>query len=76
MKIFLDEQLPRLAPLLRFADYDVVTVVDEGFKEHKDEKLVNHAKVKDYIFVNEDEGVAKLARDRCAPSFMIIKIIE
>ena len=49
MKIFLDEQLSGLAPLLRFADYDVVTVIDEGFKEHRDEALVNHAKVKDYI---------------------------
>ena len=64
MKIFLDEQLTGLAQLLRFADYEVVTVVDEGFKEHKDEDLVNHAKTKNYIFVTEDEGAARLAKER------------
>jgi uncharacterized protein with PIN domain len=64
MKIFLDEQLTGLAPLLRFADYDVVTVIDEGFKEHKDEDLVNHAKTKDYIFVTEDEGAARMANEK------------
>lgn len=64
MKIFLDEQLTGLAQLLRFADYDVVTVVDEGFKEHKDEDLINHAKVNDYIFVTEDDGAARLAKER------------
>jgi predicted PilT family ATPase len=42
----------------------VATVIDEGFKEHKDEELVNHAKAKDYIFVTEDEGAAKLANEK------------
>ena len=63
MKIFLDEQLTELAPLLRFADYDVVTVIDEGFREHKDEELLNHAKAKDYLLVTEDDGAAKLANE-------------
>jgi uncharacterized protein with PIN domain len=57
-------QLTGLAPLLRFADYEVVTVIDEVFREHRDEELINHAKANDYIFVTEDDGAAKMANEK------------
>ena len=76
MKIFLDEQLNGLDPLLRMYDYEVVTVIDEGLKEHNDEQLVDRALAKNYIFVTEDEGAMKIAKEKGAKYIFLDTVMK